>query len=72
MTRRAVESDCTRLGELTSAQMFRRAVSFGAQARNTKSDYLRASYHRLALGYARLAGEREIEEQQPSNRPTVE
>ena len=59
---RADASDCAHPSELTAAQMFRRAVSFGAQARNAKSDYLRTVYHWLALQYARLAGERETEE----------
>jgi len=59
---RAAASDCTQRSELTAAQMFKHAVRFGAKARNVKSEYLRATYHRLALRYARLAGERETEE----------
>jgi hypothetical protein len=55
-------SDCSRPSELTAAQMFKHAVRLGAEARNVKSEYLRAAYHRLALRYARLAGERETEE----------
>ena len=70
--RRGLASDCTHLGELTSAQIFKHAIRFGVQARISKNDYLCALYHRLALGYARLAGKRDIEEQEPRNGPTVE
>jgi hypothetical protein len=59
---RAAASGCTHFNELTAAQMFKHAVRFAAEARNLKSEYLRAAYHRLALQYAKLADERETEE----------
>ncbi len=54
--------DCTHLGELTAAQIFKHAVRFGVQARIVKDDYLRTIYNRLAIRYAVLAAEREIAE----------
>jgi hypothetical protein len=58
----AAMPDCAHPRELTAGQIFKHAVRFGVQARITKSDYLRVTYNRLALRYAILAAEREIEE----------
>jgi hypothetical protein len=53
------------LNDLTSVQIFERAAEFAAKARATETDaWCRAAYHRLALRYAWMAAEREIEEGQ--------
>jgi hypothetical protein len=55
--------DHPRLSELTAAEIFERAAGFAATARAADiQGYLRDSFHRLAIRYARLAAEREIEE----------
>ncbi len=55
--------DRPRLSELTAAQIFERAAEFAAKARAADTqDFLRDSYHRLAIRYAVLVARREIEE----------
>ena len=52
-----------RLSELTTAEIFERAAEFARVARAAKTQsFIRDAYHRLAIRYAVLAAEREIEE----------
>ena len=56
-------SDRPSLNNLTSAQIFARAAEFAARATADDTDaWCRAAYHRLAIRYAWMAAEREIEE----------
>jgi|HubBroStandDraft_1064217.scaffolds.fasta_scaffold302593_1 hypothetical protein len=56
-------SDRPRLTEFSTVQIFDRAAGFAKVARAADTqDYLRDAYHRLAIRYAVLAAEREIEE----------
>ena len=57
-------ADRPSLNDLTSEQLFERAAEFVARARATDTDaWCRAAYHRLAIRYAFMAAEREIEEE---------
>jgi len=60
---RGVMSDRPTLNDLTSAQILARAAEFVAKATAADTDaWCRAAYHRLAIRYAWMAAEREIEE----------
>jgi hypothetical protein len=75
--RRAMRPECgvmgrdaaprRRLDEMTGAQIFKRATEFAAKARAADTHgFARDAYHRLAIRYAILSAEREIEEGRPA------